>query len=256
MTTHPAAPLLHIIWQDFPHAGATIPAAFLDEWEKIDTTYTVSGLAPSQAELTAAAIDALEHGRNLANDKPLLNLVSRQVLTGALGIERAVEHHAEQLRRNLIREHADKLLAALDPAFDAANATIEKAREQIPGLDLSHTQAVVGVPVEKMTLWGQANDAKRRIETIVSLWGMIGVFTGRLYIQKDMRPLILADITAEQLDELPEPHTADAPILHGLPLDLGTPEEFHARCDRVRAEWAHQVRTAREQWRPAAVRIR
>lgn len=251
-----ATPLLRIIRQDFPHAGATIPTAFLKEGQRIDTTYTVAGLAPTQAELTTAALDALEHGRDLASDDALLDLASRHVLTGALGIEEAVERHAEQLRRNLICEHADNLLAALDPAFDAANATIEKARKQIPGLDLSHTHAVTGVPAEKMTLWGQANDAKRCIEKIVTLWGMIGTFTGRLYIQQDMRPLILADITAEQLDELPEPHTADAPILHGLPLDLGTPEEFHERCDRVRAEWADQVRLAREQWKPAAVRIR
>ncbi|MDV6293308.1 hypothetical protein [Rhodococcus aetherivorans] len=246
-----------LVTQDFRRIGAAIPTTLTEGWETIDNTYNITGLEPTRDDWATAALDAATNGRDLTTDKTLTALATRHILAKT-PVPDILEAHADTLRRQLLTDHADALLDELDTAFQPAADTIAEAREKIPTLDLSHREAIANAPTNRMTLWGQAFDAADHIRTVVSLWALIGTYTRRINgIQNDMRPLILADLTGDELVQLTD-RTADAPILAGLPLDLATPDDFHARCERVRTDWAEAAAQHQPQRKAtySAVRIR
>ncbi|MCQ4120439.1 hypothetical protein [Rhodococcus tibetensis] len=239
--------IVRMMRQNFPHVGATIPAAFTAALDKLTETYDITGQVVDPADptwrrdLSAAVIAAVASGSDIADDKTVRELLVRKQLSEA-GVPGMVRDHVELLRRQVIVEHSDDLLDELHRAFVVAAETIEEARTKIPALDLSSREGLSSVTATHMTLWGRAYDAAERIRTLVPLWAMIAMLTHpNIGVQNDMRPLVIADLTADQLDRIPTPRDLDSAVLgavlHGFPLSLATPDEFRERCERVREEW-------------------
>ncbi|WP_280202484.1 hypothetical protein [Nocardia cyriacigeorgica] len=246
LTPNSPTHLIRFIRQDFPKMGATVPAAFTTALNTIDTTYDMTGKLPSRTDpqtrrdLAAATVAAVAAGRDLATDPAILEILTkRQIL--AAGLDGLVEEHVEGLRRGVIVDYGDELIAALGAAFDAAATQVQAARDTIGAdVDLTHTAAVSRVPAAHMTLWGQAYEATQRIAMIGKYWEMIATHTRMVDAVQDlMRPLIAADLTAEQLAGIPGVRRPMVgAVLAGFPLDMATPAEFIQRCQRVRDEWA------------------
>ncbi|MFF3180260.1 hypothetical protein ACFYVD_10490 [Rhodococcus pyridinivorans] len=239
-----ASTLFRQLRQDLPKVGAKIPAALQTAWDNTGT-FSVPDLSTDPAEVAAAAVDALANGRDLDTDPALTQLITRRALA-TLGVPALVERHTETLRGDLIRQHADAILAELTTAFDAAAADIEVARASISSLDLTTEGGVHGVASEKMTTWGQAYAAARRIEKIVLLWSLLGSFTHSVNIVIGYRALITSDLPATDLAKLPGERRELEPIYAGHPLSLASFDEYAERCARVRKEWDDQARRERE----------
>ncbi|REE74378.1 hypothetical protein C8E05_3813 [Rhodococcus wratislaviensis] len=235
--------VMRMLEQDFPRAGAAIPPTLTVALADLNTTFDTSNQVldstdPTwRAELSAAVAAALSAGKPLAEDKTVRTLLMSRQLRD-VGVPGMVADHVEQERRRIITDHADVLFGELTSAFDEAADAIEAAREVIPRVDLSSRGALSSVPAAHMTTWGEAYDAAGRIRTIVGLWTMLATFTRRFgALQNDLRPLLIADLSADQLDEIPAPRSYDAPVLAGQPLSLADPDELLRRCERVQQEW-------------------
>ncbi|GIF06361.1 hypothetical protein Asi03nite_38990 [Actinoplanes siamensis] len=84
-----------------------------------------------------------------------------------------------------------------------------------------------------MATWGAAREYAHRAELVAQCW-LVVAQVGRLAnVHHDKRPLVLADLTAEQLAELGYRPKAEAVIEAGHRLSLASPQEFAARCQRV-----------------------
>ncbi|MBV7701919.1 hypothetical protein NOVA_03975 [Nocardia nova] len=234
-----------VVLQEFRHVRADVPAGLTAALDALDSTYDLTGKVPDKTdttirrELAAAAAAALAAGTDLAADKTIRELLARAQLAD-IGVRSLIAEQVEELRRDVLVDHADELLNALGEAFDQAADEVQTARDAIgPALDLSSADAVSIAPASHMTTWGRAYEATQRIGRIGKLWEMIAQFAGKIGgIQNQLRPLLAADLTAAQLDEISgDKPTVISAVVAGFPLELATPAEFIERCQRVRDEW-------------------
>ena len=117
--------------------------------------------------------------------------------------------------------------------IDRADATLEEARERIPGLDLRDDDAVRSMAPEQMALWGRAREALAHVERVAQTWGLIVRACELGTAPPHRRPLVIAQLSLAELTALGHQPAATAAVHAGHRLSLATPETFAQRLARL-----------------------
>lgn len=189
--------------------------------------------APNLAASVAAAI--------WAGKDPLASKDVQRALT-ALSLEQAnIDHRlstlADQHAAHALIEHADAVIETWRPAVQRADKALREFRSLAPGVDPLHPDAANSLSTQALTPWGRAREAAAMLEQLGKGWqALAGV--GAAYIPQNGRPLIVADLSADQLHQLGSNPKCDAVVKLDVPLDLADTATYAARCRRLGEEQA------------------
>lgn len=259
--------------QNFRKLGLDLPADLTDELARIECVgERALDLGHDTSGLAAAVFDALYR-----DEAPTGDAVMREALLvqlRSINIAGRLTEEAERRRSAAIESAADSLIAAMAPLVEEADAAFADARERIPHLDLSPDHAA-GLPAEHLTPWGRARDSVGRLELVLATWQHVGRPNRWSNDAGRFLPLILADLSLEDLRALGTRGQRNAArqwvvtqlALSPHRLSLASVDEYRDRIERVsEAEVAEAARAAarREQYartgyteetKPAAIRI-
>lgn len=238
MSSHiTAASALGLAKQHYRQLGIDLPPALLSELDQIDATTTAARdrLTFDAGELAAAVEAALDAGKDPAADKAVAIMLARQQLAtpAVLG---AVRQAGDHRKAQALRRHAPAVIEQLAEVVDRADAVLVRAREEIPALDLGDPQSIHLVKPELMSLWGAAREAQSHVETAETLWFLVVSATRSASLSQQTKALIVADLSAADLDALRPAPTAVPAVIAGHRLSLATPEVYTARVERVERE--------------------
>jgi hypothetical protein len=219
--------------------GIKPPATLFAEFTDVETKLGAS-LRHDPADLAAAVADAQAAGVDPALDEKVREQLARRQLAQS-NLSQHLQPQREQRQLEVLNRHAPELLADLGKVVAAADATLVKARHVIGGLHLD-ADYLGAVPVDKLSLWGEAREAAQKVHAAADLWAAIITGTERLQqIPHGRRPLIIADLSYRDLDAVTHGQTYPAKpadvIEAGHPLSLAADaEEFTRRCKRIDRE--------------------
>lgn len=230
--------------------GLELPKALVDALAATDAALADrTALRYDRAALLDAVANCLTAGRNPLTDKSVReHLVASQL--NSLQISAALDGLVEQRRAAAVTEHAPAVLDLLAPVVADADATLAEAREAIPGLNLKDVTSVSGLRPAQMQFWGRAREAAEAVHHIEVIWTTLARECRLVQVPDGMGPLIVADLTLEQLEALPRANSTARPnaasvIEAGHRLNLATPKEFAERCQRMSE--AREQRDARRE---------
>ncbi|MEV0723939.1 hypothetical protein AB0I37_14300 [Micromonospora purpureochromogenes] len=227
--------VLSLTRQHFRNLGLTLPAALTGDLADLDTAASRTAQLGRRGALPAAILDALMADIDPATDAAVLTELARQQLADT-SVSSILRDEIEQRRRAALTTHAPAILDALTPVIADADKALTAARELIGDqLDLNDG-AVTQLRPAQMSAWGAAREHAARVELVAQCWGIVAEFARLADIHHDKRPLVLADLSAEQLGQLGYRPQPEAVIGAGHRLALASPEEYAARCQRVDQE--------------------
>lgn len=214
------------------------------------TTRAESQLAPDSAALAAGVVAALAAGTDPAADPAVVRELARITLAGNPAAVHAAEAHVTATARATLAGLFPALLDVWVPEFEAAAATLDRTRAEVPGLDLTEAaEAIRLMAPAKMAAASEAHLAAVRAEAITDLWALVAKAARVADVEDHRRqPLIVAELTADQYDQLGSRPSVRAVIAAGLPLSLATPAQHAERVAALDADRAARE-AAREQAR-------
>lgn len=222
--------------QHVRHVGADLPAATLKAISTADALRKISvddvvGEGPALADAVAAAVRAgteplaspdvqrALHAEHMAQ----VNITAR---LGDLGNREIIA---------ALTEHADAIIETWRPVAEQAGEALAAFRAIAPGADITDATIASRLPARALTPWGAARDATARLEQVAAAWTQLAEITSHAYIHHGNRPLILADLDFDQLDQLghnPKPGTV---AQLDVSIELATAAEFAERAARINA---------------------
>lgn len=217
-------------------AGADWPAdlqAALDAADQVADS-TPTGTPAAVAEAYGAAVLA---GKDPATDKATQHAVTAHQLA-QVATSGALAQVAARLRTEALTAHAAGIIDQLRHVVADADQALRAAREVFPRLDAREPEQVRGATPTQASAWAKGRDATARVGQAVAAWTALNQALGRSTLDPRRRPLILADLTPDELDALGDRPDALAALHAGHQLDLATPEVYAARVDKVVTERA------------------
>jgi hypothetical protein len=222
-----------IIMQTARQIGQPLPPELATDLAEIDRLAGIIGTYAPQS-VAAAVLAAHAAGKDPASDRTVLAAIASQALISPAVIQPTIALLDERRREALIK-HFPELLAGWRVALDGVSTAVSAARQSLPDMSFIDPGALSNVPSAHATQWCQARDALTLAGQVVTAWSMLTTATrmlGNEGSDRRWKPLILADLTAAELDAFPLGH-ATAPANSGHPFALATPDEFRERIDRV-----------------------
>jgi hypothetical protein len=217
-------------------AGADWPPdlqAALDAADKVADSTPV-GTPEAVADAYAAAVLA---GRPPATDKAVQAALTAHQLTQVCS-SGALSQVAARLRAEALTAHAAGIGDQLRHVVADADKVLIAAREVLPHLDAREPEQVRGASPDQAAAWARGRDAATRVQQAVAAWTALGSTLGLPGLDPRRRPLILADLTPDQLDALGHHPDAMLAVHAGHQIDLATPQVYTDRVDKVVAERA------------------
>lgn len=188
----------------------------------------------NDASLTAAVADAIFTGRDVLASKDVQRAVTALTLS-QFNIEHRLSEHAYERSAAALQAHADAVIETWRPVVVQINAAFVRFRAIAPGVDPLDPDLPAGLPTKALTPWGEAKDAAARLEQVAQGWRALAS-VGVAYMPEGTRPLVVADLTFEQLDGLGLRPSAQDVARFDVPLDLATTQTFAERVERISQE--------------------
>lgn len=216
-------------------AGAEWPT---DLQAALDAADIVADITPigAQDAVGKAYLAAVLAGKTPATDKAtqlaLTEYQLAQVVTSGLLAQEASRRRAEALTT-----HAPEIIEQLRHIVAESDQVLQAAREVFPHLDVRDPGQIRAATPPHAAAWAKGRDAATRVGQAVAAWIALGQSTG-LIVDPRRRALILADLTADELDALGHHPEILAALHAGHPLDMATPEVYTARIETVVTEQA------------------
>lgn len=217
-------------------AGADWPADLQAALAAADTVAdsTPTGTPDAVAEAYAAAVLA---GKAPATDKATqLALTEHQLAQVATSGQLA--QVAARLRAEALTAHAAGIIDQLRHVVNDADKVLIAAREVFPRLDAREPEQVRGATPSQAAAWAKGRDATARVGQAVAAWTALAAALSLSTLDPRRRPLILADLTPDELDSLGFHPDALAALHAGHQLDLATFDEYTRRVAAVVADRA------------------
>ncbi|MCG5462170.1 hypothetical protein MED01_007048 [Micromonospora sp. MED01] len=224
---------LSLTRQHFRTLGLELPGTLTATLTELDTAHARAANIRRPGALRAAVLDALIADQDPADDPTVLTELARQQLSDSYVIS-VLGEEIDVRRRAALDANAPAILDALKSAIVEADKVIAAARE-IVGDDLMLTDpdAVSKLRPHQLTPWATAREASTRVELVMQCWLLISQSARLVSIDLNKKALILADLTAEQLDDLGYRPNPNQVIGAGHRLSLATPETYIERCNAV-----------------------
>lgn len=224
------------------HVGADLPpaarkaVASAEALRKISADQVI-GEGPSLADAVAAAVRA--------GTEPLASTDVQRALHAEQMAQANISARLDALAARevvaALTEHAEAIIETWRPVTEQAGEALAAFRAIAPGADITDAGIATQLPARALTPWGAARDAVDRLEHVAAAWAQLAEITGHAYIHNGNRPLILADLDFDQLDQLghnPRPGTV---AQLDVPIDLATAAQFGERAARINAARADHV---------------
>lgn len=243
--------------------GADLPAPVAEAMETAQRLRSVDLSEVTEGpDLGAAVAAAVLAGRSLLSDKA----VQRAMHAKALSDERLGERlaaHAAWLAAEAVIKHAGAVVDAWRPAVERANEALQDFRSAAPGADLTDDTLASRLPALALTPWGRAREATALLGQVEKGWTALARAAGVSMPHFGGRPLIVADLSLEELDVLGAGAHADAVAKLDVPLDLADLTTYADRTARLaeslqgRADYdaAAPDRAREERRRTFAIRV-
>lgn len=233
--------------QHYRQLDRELPAGMVDALARIDEQANRTLPRHDPAGLVNAIDAALTAGKDPATDTAVLAELARKQLA-ELNPAELFDNLAWQRRGDVLREYAPAIIADLAQVVEQADAVLDKARAAIPNLDTDDTTSVTTMRPAQMALWGEARVAVDHLDRVAQMWHLIVLACRLAPLDASRQPLILADLTPEQLAALDE-RRALAPVRAGHRLALADVDTYRQRCQRadeyVTEQAAKRAREAR-----------
>lgn len=199
----------------------------------------------SPTAVAEAVTKALLAGHEPAASKEVQTAITEWQLRDS-AIVTSVTAHIQERQRTLIFDRADEIIDPLAPVVADAEAAIRQALDA--GVDFTDERGVTKLPPKTMRAWGEARDHMARLKTAADVAAMLNMAAHNTAPDSRLKPLLLADLNAEQLAALGQRPGSLAAATAGHALTLATPAVYDARCAAVRDQWVE----ANESAAPAA----
>jgi hypothetical protein len=124
------------------------------------------------------------------------------------------------------------VIATWRPTVERANQALQEFREVAPGADLFDNHLAQTLPSQALTPWGRAREFTALLEQLGQGWQALATAAGT-YIPQLGRPLILAELTPEQIATLGRNPKCDAVARLDVPLDLADTKTYAERTARL-----------------------
>lgn len=215
--------------------GYKIPAALTRDMQQLEQLDRASLPEIDRDELATALATAVLENRDPLADETVKRATLRASLKD-LGYGTLLAGYAEKQRVEVLRKYLPALIKTWAKVVAEADQIIEQARHLIPGLNLTDGNQIHRLEPAQMSTWGEAKAAAQRAANITETWSMCALATNTARIQPGTHALILADLTAPDLDNLGhQPKTEDV-IRAGHSLALATIDDYKQRITRIEAQ--------------------
>lgn len=182
-------------------------------------------------DLTAAVAAALWAGKDPLTSKDVQRAALAHQLRQASVFDR-LDHYARARVAEAIVEHADAIIDTWRPVIAKADDALREFHRLAPDADLADTSLANQLPTHALTPWGRAREASGLLDQVGQGWQAIAN-AARIPIPHNARPLIVADLTLDQVDELGGRPTCAAVARIDVPLDLANLATFTDRARRL-----------------------
>lgn len=232
--------------QHYRHLGLELPESLTQALARAAATNERT-IPPYDAAALCEAVDAaLDEGRDPAADETVRTQLARKAIKES-NVWQMLEGLALQRRGEALRDSAGQIIANLSGVVDQANAVLVQARQEIPGLDVTDPSNVSTLRPGQMALWGEARDAVDHLNRVTQVWHLIVSACRLAPLGGPNNPLILADLSADELAALDRNTDAMAPVHAGHALALADVETYKQRVRSVEQQRAEQrAQRARE----------
>lgn len=230
------AGVLSLISTSFKKLGLKLPPPLLAGLEEIAAERSrLADLPRYDADaLVDACLDAISEGKHPeASEAVRQQLVSAQLRT--MNIESAAVARLDDRTVALLEEHVSGIHAALAKLLREFDSSLAKARETLPaGINLADPTSAGSVQPDLLPVWGRAHAVFEHIDRIAQTWKLLATITRpvNFHPQRDL-PLIVADLSAEELDALGHQPPASGAARAGHTLELAKFESFADRKSRI-----------------------
>lgn len=221
--------------------GVSLPARYFAHIDQADAlAESVAAIARVQADqLTTAALNALEAGRDPHTDKTVLRLLLDRTLASS-GIEHIARQRADEAFRAVLADCSDEILETWAEALEPLSAHLTTAAQA--GLDLNRPDAVIAQGGEGMQQMHYAQVAVAAWSAAVTGFAALAAVAGVGH-NRNTAPLVLTPARKAKLTpafELArEERTGVAAwtlARCGIPLNLATLGDFMARAATFEAD--------------------
>jgi hypothetical protein len=226
------------------------PADLAAELDRIDQAGTITG---GRDDLASAVYRATLDGRDPADDPDVQAALTRHLLTQAVP-QTAPTAQASDARHAALDRHADTLVDRLRTAVTDADQVLARTRDTVPGFDPRDHDQTAHLDPTSARQWAEGRDASLVVTHAASCWRQL------FQLLRSFSPggrgaaaLLVADLTADQLNRLGyRPDELDV-IVAGHPLGLATFDELAERTERIvdqqEALREHHADGFRREWR-------
>jgi hypothetical protein len=241
LATRTAAPLVLATSRKL---GAEIPAALAEKLADVDRLRTERRSLRDVPDVAAAVADAILAGRDPLASKDVQRAALATTLNG-LNISSRLDEHAHNMAAAALLEHADEVIDTWRPTVERADKALKRFREFVPAGDPRADGLPTGLPAKALTPWGEAREAADLLEKIGQGWIALASVGAARIGTAGGRPIIVADLSAEQVRQLgTSPKCIDVTRLD-VALDLASTATYAERSERLaREEREQQAYTA------------
>lgn len=199
---------------------------------------------PAAVDLTAAIAAAVDEERDpLDCDRVRRAFMAHQLIEAK--VPERLATLAQERAAAVIVDSVDQILDAWRPAVKKADKALSDFRKHAPGGDPTSEDYPRGLRPAALTPWGMAKESAHVLEQVAQ--GFNALASLGAVRPTEWRPLILADLSAAQLDTLGRRARATAVLSLDVHLDLPTADAYHQRLERIDRERGEQQR-----WESAA----
>ncbi|GAA1446406.1 hypothetical protein GCM10009641_69900 [Mycobacterium cookii] len=211
--------------------GATLPPKLAEALESVERLRTERRAFKDVPDITAAVAASILAGKDPLASKDVQRAAIAQQLID-LNIEHRLNEHAHQRGANALLEHADAVIDSWRPAVEKAEAALRRFRDLVPGVSPLDDGLPVGLPTQALTPWGEAREAAAIVEEVGKGWHALANL-GAAYVGQHGRPIMVADLTYEQVQGLGTTPKCIDVIRLDVPIELASTTTYAERAARI-----------------------
>lgn len=209
--------------------------------EKLQATRREDPFTTAGAGLSSAVADALLAGKDPLDSKAVQRAALGMMLSEA-NMPGRLSGHADQILADAVAKHADEIIETWRPTVQRVSDTLANFRRLAPGADLNDAGIVGRLPAEALTPWGQAKEAVRLLDKVAQGWNAVASAVNLQIPDRGGRLLAFANLSLEQVNQLPSRSKPEALAQFDMALDLADVTTYRERTARLAEQMQEQMR--------------
>lgn len=232
LATRTAAPLVLATSRKL---GVEVPAGLAEKLADVDRLRSERRTLRDVPDVAAAIADAILAGKDPLASKDVQRAALATTLSN-LNIESRLDAHAHEMSARALLEHADDVIDSWRPVVERADKALKRFRELVPNGDPRADGLPTGLPTQALTPLGEAREAADLLEKVGQGWVALASIGAANVDGPGGRPIIVADLSAEQVSRLGSKAKCIDVTRLDVTLDLASTTAYTQRAERVARE--------------------